>query len=121
MNLFSIFLNVIIIIMSFARVDLFTLRTLAALAVLLMWANAFYWTRLFEATAAFKRMLSEILSDITTFLIMLFICLTMFGNTFLILNQNRKMMGEDDIIGTYLEYDFADAEINQYLVGLGEF
>lgn len=61
LNLFSIFLNVLIIIMSFAKVDLFILRTLAALAVMVMWANAFYWTRLFEATAAFKRMLGEIL------------------------------------------------------------
>jgi len=45
----------------------------------------------------------------------------MFANTFMILNQNRLMNGEDDIVGEYLNNNFLDAEINQYLVGLGEF
>eukprot|EP00351_Strombidinopsis_sp_SopsisLIS2011_P001433 CAMPEP_0116888592 /NCGR_PEP_ID=MMETSP0463-20121206/23686_1 /TAXON_ID=181622 /ORGANISM="Strombidinopsis sp, Strain SopsisLIS2011" /LENGTH=95 /DNA_ID=CAMNT_0004553655 /DNA_START=439 /DNA_END=726 /DNA_ORIENTATION=- len=70
--------------------DIENLRTFAAIAIFTSWVIAFYWARIFESTSAFIRMLFEIFRDIKTFMIMLFICIMMFANSLLILNQTRE-------------------------------
>ena len=50
-----------------------------SLAMFLMFMRFFYWMRLFDSTAAFIRILKEIIKDIRPFLIFLAICISMFA------------------------------------------
>ena len=59
-------------------------KTAAAISIFLLYIKFFYWLRLFDSTAAFIRMLKEIISDIVPFMTFLIVCVAMFANTFLI-------------------------------------
>ena len=64
----------------------------------MMYIKLFYWLRLFESTAAFIRMLKEIINDCKPFAVFLFVCVAMFGNTMLLFDQSRKIMGVEEMI-----------------------
>ena len=88
-----------------------------------MYAKFFYWLRIFDGTAAFIRMLKEIISDAIPFLIFLVICIGMFSNPMLLLDRSRTNSGIDDkpINEEVLGLPFVDSFLRSYLVGLGEF
>mmetsp|Transcript_34071 Transcript_34071/g.45898 ORF Transcript_34071/g.45898 Transcript_34071/m.45898 type:complete len:178 (+) Transcript_34071:2258-2791(+) len=120
-DLSSILLNWIVVILNAKLHDIHKLRDWASLAVILMWLKLFYWMRLFQPTAFFLRMLTEILSDIRFFIPLFIICMAMFANAFLILNLGREA---DESQGSLLPDDIAfplNALIHSYLIGLGEF
>lgn len=77
--------------------------------------------RLFQPTSAFIRMLSDIISDSKAFLIMMFICIGMFSNAFILLNQNRMKNGLEAVTGTAFGWGPFDTIVQVYLLGLGEF
>ena len=87
-----------------------------------MYAKLFYWMRLFDDYAAFIRMLQEIVIDIVPFMVFLVICIGMFSNSLLLLDQSRRLNGIDAPINEPV-FGFAwfDSFVRQYLVGLGEF
>lgn len=103
------------------------LQILGCIAVFLMWIKLFYWMRLFKSFSAFIRMITEIISDIKVFLVMLLIALGAFTNVIYVLNINRKESGcaENPDCGPIYEplIGFApiDALIHAYLTGLGDF
>jgi len=90
----SILVNIIVLVGQIAQMDIQTLNNLAALGVFLIWLKLFYWMRLFDPTAAFLRMITEILIDSVEFIIMLIICVLMFSSSLAVLNNNRT--DEDD-------------------------
>jgi hypothetical protein len=103
------------------------LQLVASCATLLLWFKLFYWMRLFKPFSAFIRMISEIISDIQVFMVMLIIALASFANVIFILNLNRLENGcgdgndcgpiYEDLVGV----PPVDALIHSYLTGLGEF
>lgn len=98
-------------------------KTAAAFSIFLLYIKFFYWLRLFDSTAAFIRMLKEIIVDIVPFLTFLVVCIAMFANTFLIFDQSRRLQGRFDerIIEEAFGIPWIDAFVRSYLVGLGEF
>ena len=91
-DLISISLNVCVILMvDFSDFDAAQIRPCASVAVFFMWVKLFYWMRLFENQAGFIRLLSQIVSDTRAFFLMLIICLVMFANATMILDQTRRM------------------------------
>lgn len=128
-DMVSMSLNVAIIAMSNTGTDMKQVRIFAAVAIFVLWIKMFFWMRLFDSTSGFIRMLIETLSDIKVFMCMLLLCLFMFGNTTLILNQNRYdvMIEGDDgyepalLVGEHFGMGYVDAIMDQYMLGLGEF
>ena len=59
--------------------------------MLMMYIKLFYWLRLFESTAAFIRMLYEIIVDIKPFLTFLLFAISMFANSTLLLDQSKRI------------------------------
>ena len=59
-------------------------KTLGTFSIFMLYVKLFYWLRLFDETAAFIRMLREIIIDIVPFLTFLVTCVAMFSNTMLI-------------------------------------
>ena len=66
------------------------IRSIASIAVILMYFKLFYWMRLFKPFSAFIRMITEIIKDIQVFMVMLIIALMSFANVIFILNLNRE-------------------------------
>mmetsp|Transcript_92798 Transcript_92798/g.127915 ORF Transcript_92798/g.127915 Transcript_92798/m.127915 type:complete len:174 (+) Transcript_92798:1157-1678(+) len=117
----TILLNLACMAGSWLTIDIEVLRTYAAITIFMSWVIAFYWARIFDQTSAFIRMLFEIFKDIKTFMIMLFICIMMFANSMLILNQTRVDQGTDEeLVEKAFGFGLVDAFINQYMLGLGE-
>lgn len=67
-----------------------TIRTLSAIAAVLMWFKGFYWMRLFGSTSFYVRLIKETLFDIRYFLILFFAILMTFANALMILNEARS-------------------------------
>ena len=76
--------NLVTLIMHSMNSDVHMQKVVAAISIFLLYIKFFYWMRLFDGTAAFIRMLKEILIDIVPFLTFMTICVAMFGNTLLL-------------------------------------
>ena len=63
------------------------IRRVACYVVLIFWIKLFYWMRLFSSTAGFIRLIAQTVSDTKAFVIMLTICILMFANGFILLDQ----------------------------------
>lgn len=94
-----------------------TVRTLSALATVLMWFKGFYWMRLFGQTSFYVRLIRETLYDIRYFLILFFAILMTFANALMILNEAR----ENSLYMNFFDISFLNAIMNQYMLSLGEF
>ena len=87
----SFIANAITLIMHSYQSSIPSQKTAAAISIFLLYIKFFYWLRLFDSTAAFIRMLKEIINDIVPFLTFLVVCIAMFANTFLIFDQSRRL------------------------------
>ena len=92
-------------------------RTLATLAVILLWFKSFYWLRLFGNTSFFVKMIVQTLADIRYFLILFIFILMTFGNAIFILSSDRK----EEIYKNYVDVGFLNVLLDQYELSLGEF
>ena len=118
----AFFLNAITLILHAAGADVQYQKTFGAISIFFLYVKFFYWLRLFEGTAAFIRMLREIVVDIIPFLTFLVVCVAMFANTMLLFDQSRRLQGIDAPINdTVYGIPFIDAFVRSYLIGLGEF
>ena len=63
-------------------------RTLGSLVAFLMWIKVFYWMRLFNTPAYFINLITQTISDIRIFALLVFIIICAFANFFYILNMN---------------------------------
>jgi len=66
--------------------DLHTQKCFAAFSLFFLWIKLFYFMRIFDSTAAFIRMLSEIIKDCIPFAIFLAICVGAFANPLMLLD-----------------------------------
>jgi hypothetical protein len=103
------------------RVPTEVLRYVAALAVILMHLKIFYWLRFFNKTAFLVRLVVRTINDIRPFMVLFFICVLMFSNAMLVLNQNRADAGEDSLFESATNISAIDSAINSFLLGVGEF
>lgn len=87
----SFFANATTLILHAMDTSVPSQKTAAAFSIFLLYIKFFYWLRLFDSTAAFIRMLKEIIQDIVPFLTFLVVCIAMFANTFLIFDQSRRL------------------------------
>lgn len=87
-NLFTIGLTVATIVIDFLNLDYSVYFVpVASSAVIMMWLKLFYFGRIINATATIVRMIIEISNDMGPFLIIVFIFLTGFANSFYIIAQ----------------------------------
>lgn len=80
----SFVFNLVTLCLHSVDADVHTQKVWAAFSIFILYIKLFYWLRLFDGTAAFIRMLKEIVIDIIPFLTFLFICVAAFSNTLLI-------------------------------------
>ena len=93
------------------------MRTIAPIAVVLIWTKSFYWLRLFSQTSFFVRLITDTLYDIRYFLILFLLILMTFGNAILILSENR----ENPLYKDYTSSNYVNVIFSQYEMALGEF
>lgn len=118
----SFFLNITTMLMHAFDAPIGSQKTIASVAVFVLYVKFFYWLRLFDSTAAFIRMLKEIIIDIVPFLTFLVVCVGMFANSLLILDQGRRLSGIDaPIASEVFGIPVLDFFVRSYLIGLGEF
>ena len=97
---------------------------MTSIATLQLWIKGILWLRLFSATSFYIRLISETLKDITTFMIILLIFLTMFANCIYILDLYRQseLVGAESLAQEFFEdWNTINTLFNQYLLALGEF
>jgi len=99
------------------EMDYVTGKNIAAIASFLLWVKMFYFLRIFHPTAAFIRMITEVMKDISIFTLMLIVALMAFGNGFYILDGSGKDVIEVRTMGR----DFWQTFAFTYQAGLGEF
>lgn len=87
-----------------------------SMAVFFLWLKFFYFLRIFSATAAFIRMITEIFRDMAVFSLIYVIANLAFANAFFLLERGFSEKG-DKIVGDNLYYVI----IYTYMTGLGEF
>lgn len=109
------------------------IRSIASIAVILMYFKLFYWMRLFGSTSYFIRMIIDTFVDIQWFVLLFFMILFTFGNAIYILNYNRTPTPEEManlpedyeppmlIVEHFPGAAIVNIFINQYLLALGEF
>lgn len=66
-------------------------------------------------------MIREILIDCVPFGIMLIICISMFANAILIMDQSRVIEGLDPITESAFGWGPIDAAVRIYMLGMGEY
>lgn len=114
--------NLVTLCLHSVDANVHTQKVWAAISIFLLYIKLFYWLRLFDSTAAFIRMLKEIVIDIIPFLTFLVICVAAFSNTLLIFDQSRRIGGVEDMINQPIfGINWIDAFFRGYFVGLGEF
>mmetsp|Transcript_5075 Transcript_5075/g.3513 ORF Transcript_5075/g.3513 Transcript_5075/m.3513 type:complete len:129 (+) Transcript_5075:308-694(+) len=89
LDLLLVILNIAILVGYALEIDVIRVRIVACVAATLMWLKVFYWFRIFREPAKFIRMIKQILYGSMTFTMMLTVCIIMFTNAFMILNNNR--------------------------------
>ena len=100
------------------------LYIIGGLAVFCLWLKLFYFMRMFQQTAAFVRMIIEMLIDIRIFLFIFFIAILAFSNCFYVFDMFTRMMQKEQVGGEKIETIAGDSYIESfkyvYLQSLGE-
>jgi hypothetical protein len=80
---------------SAAAYDLLVLGRAASMGSFGMWLIVFSWMRLFHQTSFYVMMIIQAVYDIRYFLVMILLCVCMFGNAILILDDMQDTMSHD--------------------------
>jgi len=70
----------------FVGLDALRLAQVSSVTTLLLWANLYYWMRLFSNTAMYVDMINQTIYDVRYFLLLVVIEVCAFGNAIMILN-----------------------------------
>lgn len=84
-DLGSITLNTVTICLAFAEIDEGRYVPLSSIAILISYLRIFYFLRIFSATAALVSMMIQIVKDMVSFLLVLFMAVCAFSFSFYIL------------------------------------
>lgn len=80
---------------STSQYDEITLAEATSFFSFLNWALVLYWMRLFDQTAFYVLMIKETVKDIPPFMILFLICIGMFANSLVILDEKQWTMEKD--------------------------
>jgi hypothetical protein len=98
------------------------LNIVTGISVFILYFKLFYYLRINRDFTTFIRMISEMVSEVSTFAYMLFLVLAAFGNILLILSFNRDPnTDEDNLYASRFGFGPIDALMHSWLTGLGEF
>jgi hypothetical protein len=128
-NIFDLSSSILVIL--FCVIDFFRLDfndsvvLIASIAVLLLWLKLFYFLRIFKKTSSFIRMIIEMFIDIGTFMLIFFIGILAFSNTFYILDM-VQLSRTDELTGEVELYSISGDSyftsiVYVYSTSLGEF
>lgn len=122
-NLIDIFSTIFVlatIIGDFAgTVSVEDMMAISSMAVFLLWLKLFYFMRIFSATAAFIRMITEIISDMAIFSFIYAMANLAFANAFFLLEGGfTGVVAEGDRV---TDTHWWRILIYTYMTGLGEF
>lgn len=115
-------------LLTFALVLLFTLndflggpvsrgRVVGSFAIFLLWIKFFYFLRIFAPTAAFIRMITEVIKDMSIFTLIFILGVITFANTFFMLDGANTNLIEERVAGDSWFQTIAYIYINS----MGEF
>jgi len=97
---------------------------IGGLAVFCLWLKLFYFLRMFQQTAAFVRMIVEMLIDIRIFLFIFFIAILAFSNCFYVFDMFTRMKQKEQVGDekdeTIAGGSYIEAVTYVYLQSLGE-
>lgn len=105
--------------------DVMVMTRAASVGVFMLWLIVMSWMRLFDGTSFYYMMITEALNDSKYFLFMILLCLCMFGNAVLVLDDKQIALSDYDyeeyeiVVPVLTWYRFTDALISQYMIGLG--
>ena len=116
LDLASLGMNISIVVLDWLERDEATINAISSVAVLLIWFKLFYFLRIFFRTAHLIWMIIEIVWDMRYFVLVLFIAVVAFANTFYVLGENSDP-GSDWFSGNNFILTF----IFSYRMGLGDF
>ena len=94
-------------------------RATSAFIVVIMWMKMFDWLRMFDQASKYVSLIHQTLSDIMPFFGIFIIFLFMFGSAMFILNSKSDDTAK--VIASYVNNDYVNMIINQYLLSLGEY
>jgi hypothetical protein len=99
----------------------YTLMAFSSLAVFFLWLKFFYFLRIFSATAAFIRMITEILKDMGVFCVIYILANMAFANAFFMLEGGFTNVKEDHGEAKLVGDNWWRVLFYTYMTGLGEF
>jgi len=76
---------------------------IGGIGVFCLWLKLFYFMRMFQGTAAFVRMIVEMFIDIKVFMLIFFVGILAFSNTFYILDMYTKIEQSKETLETPVE------------------
>lgn len=90
-----------------------SLVILTSISAFIATIQIFYWMALFEVTSFYVTMLTESLSDIKYFLLMVFVCIASFAHAIMVLDINKSAQYEqEEDLGLDVE-EYAEIEDNK--------
>ena len=79
------------------------------------------WLRIFSFTSFYIYLIQQTIKRIAAFLLLMLISLMTFGIPMVMLNMNRLINGDEQVIKSISNFWVPNMLINQYLLALGEF
>lgn len=92
-------------------------RAIGSTVIFLQWLKFFYFMRIFAPTAAFIRMITEIVKDMSIFSLIYFLACLTFANAYFMLDGARTDLVEERVSGD----TWAETVIYVYRMSLGDF
>ena len=89
-----------------------------AIACFCMWIKIYYLMRIFSQTAHFITLITRIVDDCKTFVIMLTIILLAFANFYYVIDMGDK---DSNYVGLYTDNNIMNVLMEMYFVSLGNF
>ena len=112
---------VLLSIPSKTPIDIEVLTTMSAFATFSMQVKVMDWMRIFSHTSFYVYLIQETIKRIAAFMMLMVISLMIFGIPMVMLNMNRTIDGEDEVIPEVSKFWMPNMVLNQYLLALGEF
>lgn len=98
---------------------------MAAIGIILIWVKSFYFFRIFDETAPMVRMILVIIKNIRWFILIFFVSILAFAQSYYLLNLNRQanpdLVKDGDEENYVFIETFMGALAYTYMQSLGEF
>ena len=79
------------------------------------------WMRIFDMTSFYIYLIMQTIKRISAFMLLMVVSLLIFGIPMVMLNINRTINDQDEVINGVSKFWLPNILLNQYLLALGEF